>query len=366
MKKISLLILIIIGSCQTTVMKEEKNTSFYVGTYTNGNSKGIYKYEINTEGKLKEIGLMAATINPTFLAKSKNNKLLFAVGETDEAGTGFIKSFKITKDSLIEISKEKSGGAGPCFVAVDSRNYILTANYGGGNIGLLKADTLGALKPLLYTQQHTGKGTTERQQAPHAHSTWFHPIKDEIISIDLGTNNLWFSKIDTQKDELIFTVQKKLKMAKGAGPRHLTFHPNNKWIYVLNELNNTVSLIKEKNNTYFVESSISTLPKDFLAFSKAADIHISKDGLFLYASNRGHESIVIYKIDPKNGILKVVGFEPVKGEHPRNFSLSADAQFLLVANQDTNNIVSFRRDTDKGTLTFVDSIAAPTPVCILF
>ncbi len=214
MKKISLLILIIIGSCQTTVMKEEKNTSFYVGTYTNGNSKGIYKYQINTEGKLKEIGLMATTINPTFLAKSKNNKLLFAVGETDEAGTGFIKSFKITKDSLIEISKEKSGGAGPCFVAVDSRNYILTANYGGGNIGLLKADALGALKPLLYTQQHTGKGTTERQQAPHAHSTWFHPVKDEIISIDLGTNNLWFSKIDTQKDEFIFTVQKKFKNGK--------------------------------------------------------------------------------------------------------------------------------------------------------
>jgi 6-phosphogluconolactonase len=346
--------------------KQEESFSFYVGTYTKKNSKGIYKYQIDTEGKLKQIGLVAETINPTFLVKSKDDKVLFAVGETDKNGTGFIKSFKIEKDSLLRISKEKSGGAGPCFVAINDDNYILTANYGGGNVGLLQTDKKGTLSTLLNVQQHVGKGTTDRQTKPHAHSAWFHPTKKEVISVDLGTNQLWFSKIDTIKKELVLTNQKTLEMAKGAGPRHLTFHPNNKWIYVLNELNNTVSLVKEKEGLYDVDASISTLPEDFKAYSKAADIHISKDGQFLYASNRGNETIVIYAVDEENGTLKTLGFQSVLGAHPRNFSLSPNEEFLLVANQDTNNIVSFKRNSVTGKLSFVDEVSAPSPVCILF
>ena len=353
-------------NCQDSKMKEEKTTSFYVGTYTKKDAKGIYKYELSKEGKLKQIGLVAETINPTFLVKSNDNKTLFTVGETNVNGTGFIKSFKIEKDSLQLISKEESGGAGPCFVAINDENYIVTANYGGGSVGLLKADASGKLSTLLHVQQHVGKGTTDRQKSPHAHSAWFHPTKKEVISVDLGTNQLWFSTIDTKKGELVLTAQKTLQMAKGAGPRHLTFHPNNKWIYVLNELNNTVSLIKEKNEAYYVDSSITTLPKDFTAFSKAADIHISKDSKFLYASNRGHESIVIYEVNSENGNLKTIGYEPVLGKSPRNFSLSPDEKYLLVANQDTNNIVSFKRDAITGKLTFVSEVAAPMPVCILF
>jgi 6-phosphogluconolactonase len=356
----------ILFNCQDSKMKEETTTSFYVGTYTKKDAKGIYKYELSKEGKLKQIGLVAETINPTFLVKSNDAKTLFAVGETNENGTGFIKSFKIEKDSLQLISKEKSGGAGPCFVAINDKNYIVTANYGGGSVGLLKTEASGTLSTLLNVQQHVGKGTTDRQKSPHAHSAWFHPTKNEVISVDLGTNQLWFSAIDTQKDALVLTAQKTLQMAVGAGPRHLTFHPNNKWIYVLNELNNTVSLVKEKENNYYVDFSIPTLPKDFTAFSKAADIHISKDGKFLYASNRGHESIVIYKVHPTNGTLTNLGYEPVLGKHPRNFSLSPDEKYLLVANQDTNNIISFKRNAETGKLTFVSEVGAPMPVCILF
>lgn len=345
---------------------QKENYSFYVGTYTQKDSKGIYKYTISSKGALKKIGLVAETINPTFLAKSKDNKILFAVGETNENGTGFVKSFRIEKDSLQLISKEESGGAGPCFVALNTDNYLVTANYGGGSVGLLKTDASGNLSSLLDVQQHVGKGITKRQEAPHAHSAWFHPIKKELISVDLGTNQLWFSTIDTAKNELVLTPQKTLDMAAGAGPRHLTFHPNNKWIYVLNELNNTVSLVKEKDENYFVASSIATLPTDFTAFSKAADIHITKDGKFLYASNRGHESIVIYEVNQQNGMLKNIGFQDVLGKNPRNFSLSPNEEFLLVANQDTNNIISFKRNAKTGLLTFVSEIIAPMPVCILF
>lgn len=372
--KFSSLILSIVFfcSCQAKKTKEpettatKKNSNFYIGTYTNKEGKGIYKYELTELGKLKIIGLVATTENPSFLAKSEDNKTLFAVNETNYNGTGSVASYLIDKDTLNFISKSKTGGAHPCFIATNNENYILTANYSGGNVGLLKFDKTGKLSELLNVQQYFGKGTTSRQEAPHAHSAWFHPIKREVISVDLGTNQLWFSTIDTEKNVLVLTEQKTLQMAEGAGPRHLTFHPNNKWIYVLNELNNTVSLVKENEDKYYIDSSISTLPEDFTSFSKAADIHVSKDGKFLYASNRGHESIVIYKVNLENGTLKTVGFESVLGQNPRNFSLSPNDKFLLVANQDTDNIISFKRDATTGNLTFVSEISAPTPVCILF
>jgi 6-phosphogluconolactonase len=352
--------------CKNSSLKTIKETTFYVGTYTKNESKGIYKYSISKDGKLKNIGVVATITNPSFLAKSKDNKTLFAVSEIDENGTGFVHSYEIKKDALQFINKQESGGAHPCFIAVNEANYIITANYTGGNVGLLKATENGKIAPISFVQQHTGKGTTERQTAPHAHSSWFHPTKNEIISVDLGTNELWFSKLDTTKNELIYTPQKKLKMLDGAGPRHLTFHPNNKWIYVLNELNNTVSLVKETNNAYFIIASITTLPKGFSTDSKAADIHISKDGKFLYASNRGAQSIAIFKVNSANGSLTSIGYTPVLGANPRNFSLSPNEEFLLVANQDTNNIISFKRNPSSGALTFIDKIFAPTPVCILF
>jgi 6-phosphogluconolactonase len=264
------------------------------------------------------------------------------------------------------VSKQESGGAHPCFIAVNKYNYIVTANYTGGNIGLLKATRTGEIAPISFVQQHIGKGSTERQTSPHAHSTWFHPTKNEVISIDLGTNELWFSTLDKTKNELVYTTQKKLKMLHGAGPRHLTFHPNKKWMYILNELNNTVSLVKEKNDVYFIKVSITTLPAGFTTDSKAADIHITKDGKFLYTSNRGAESIAIFKVNSENGSLTNIGYAPVLGANPRNFSLSPNQEFLLVANQDTNNIISFKRNIFSGALTFIDEIFAPTPVCILF
>ena len=156
-------------------------------------------------------------------------------------------------------------------------------------------------------------------------------------------------------------------MASSAGPRHLTFHPNKKWIYVINELNWTIThLEKNENGTYKKKLTIPTTPEEFTDENTCADIHISADGKFLYASNRGHNSIVIYSINAQDGSLTLVGHESTKGQGPRNFSLSPDNDYLLVANQITNNIVSFKRDKSTGLLTFVHQIKAPTPVCILF
>ncbi len=365
-KIIALLVITLFFSCKTSKMEKEQTIPFYVGTYTNGDSKGIYKYQIDAEGIVSKIGLAAETNNPSFLAKTDDNKTLLAVDETDENGTGFVKYFQIKKDTLIFVSKSKSGGAHPCFITVNDKNQVLVANYTGGNVGYLKVDNQNGLTNLLDVQQHIGKGTTDRQKSPHAHSTWFHPNKKEIISVDLGTNELWFSTINNEENKLVLSTPKTLKMKDGAGPRHLIFHPNKEWIYVLKELNNTVSLVKKKDDLHAVEASMSMLPKDFTTYSKGADIHISDDGKFLYASNRGHNSIVIYKINKEEGTLKLIGFESVKGANPRNFSLTPDNKFLLVANQDSSNIISFKRDIETGKLTFVNEVSVPNPVCILF
>jgi len=364
------LLLLLLSSCKTNKkesVEENDSYSFFVGTYTNGESQGIYKYSLQNDGTLKRTGLAAKSDNPSFLTMSIDKKYLIAVNEIDQEGTGKVSSFSITKDSLSFISSSSSGGAHPCFVTVNEIGYLLTANYTGGNVGLLRLNKKGELSSLLDVQQHIGNGTTERQQAPHAHSAWFEPVSNTIISIDLGTNELWFSHLDTITQKLIPSNPPKLKMQPDAGPRHLVFHPNNKWVYVVNELNSTVQLlIKSDNDIYKKETPISTLPIDYTEPNTCADIHISSDGKFVYASNRGHDSISIFNVNAKDGSLSLAGHQSTYGKGPRNFSLSPDDNYLLVANQHTNNIVSFKRDKITGLLKYIEQISAPTPVCLLF
>jgi 6-phosphogluconolactonase len=186
--------------------------------------------------------------------------------------------------------------------------------------------------------------------------------------VDLGTNQLWFSRIDPTENKFVPEQPNTFSLEPGAGPRHLAFHPGNPWIYVINELSSSVSLVMQNPGTqaYEILQNLSTLPEGFLGENTCADIHISPDGNFLYASNRGDDSIAIFAVDGQSGTLRALGHESVRGKTPRNFSLSPDGQFLLVANQNTNNLVSFQRDKQTGLLTYVDEITAPTPVCILF
>jgi 6-phosphogluconolactonase len=341
---------------------EMENTAgqhFYVGTYTNGDSEGIYKYKLNTDGTLEQVGLVARTANPSFLAH--NGEYLVAVNENEE---GTIQSFRIGKDSLHLVNTSGTGGAHPCFVTMNKQGNVLVANYTGGNVGWLDLSSEGMLSKLKSVQQHKGSGPTDRQESAHAHSTWFVGNSNAVISVDLGTDELWLSKINSEAGKLE-VHEEKVKMAAGAGPRHLAFHTD-KWIYVLNELNGTITrIIPAEGGGYEVLESVSTLPADFDGFNKCADIHLSSNGKFLYASNRGHDSIVIYEV-AEDGALKLLGFEPTKGATPRNFTLSPNEDFLLVANKDANNIVSFKRDAASGGLEYVSTVDAPAPVCLLF
>ncbi len=350
------------------IQLKKSQTTFFVGTYTDGESQGIYKYALEENGTLKKIGLAAVAENPSFLTKSKDGKYLIAVNEISNKDTvGTVSSFLIEKDGLQFINKTSSGGAHPCHIIINKEGYILVANYTGGNTGLLQLDEKGILSDLLDLQQHTGTGTHERQQAPHAHSSWFLPDSDETISVDLGTNELWFSRLDSTVQKLQTTNQERLKMDDGAGPRHVTMHPNGKWMYVLNELNGTISLVKKNNEGHFViKNSVSILPSDFAGYNTAADIHISWSGKFVYASNRGHNSIAILKTNILDGSLSLIGHETNNIDTPRNFSLSPNEKYVIVANQNSNTIASFKRDAETGLLEFVDEIDAPKPVCILF
>jgi len=352
---------------QETSSGDSEDLNFYVGTYTGGDSEGIYTYSLSPEGKLKKIKLAAATESPSYLAFSKDRKYLLAANEIkNDQGVGAVSSFKVQGDSLVFINQRSSGGAHPCFVAINDHGYVVTANYSGGNTGLLQLDQNGLLSELLDTHQHTAKAVSDRQDGPHAHSVWFFPSQNEVIAADLGSNQLWFTAIDAKTNTLEPLEPKTMDLNPGGGPRHLEFHPNGKWIYVLNELSNTITLVKfDQQHGYTKGASFSMLPEDFKEENTGADIHISADGKFLYASNRGHNSIVIFSVKD-DGSLEVVGYEPVRGEGPRNFCLSPDESYLLVANQYTNSIISFKRDAQTGLMSYVDEIEAPSPVCIVF
>jgi len=224
-----IIILLLVAGCQMNkdnAMKENKVTPFYVGTFTNKESKGIYKYLLLKDGSLKQIGLAAKSESPAFLTMSANKKYLLAVNEIDNEGVGSVESFLIKEDSLALLSRRSSGGAHPCFIAVNEVGFVLVANYTGGNVGLLRLNKDGELSPLLDVQTHSGSSTHKNQQGPHAHSAWFDPSDNTIIAVDLGTNDLWFSQLDTTLQQLVPSDPQTLAMKPGAGPRHLVIHPN--------------------------------------------------------------------------------------------------------------------------------------------
>ncbi|MFC2115089.1 lactonase family protein [Bacteroidota bacterium] len=328
----------------------------------------MYKSILHEDGSIESAGLIASTENPAFLTKSLDGKYLIAVNEIkNENGVGRVESYRVEKDTLILQNRSSSGGAHPCHVTINESGFVLVSNYSGGSMGLLHLEADGRLSELLDLIQHTGSGTTDRQLGPHAHSAVFETGGKGIISADLGTNELWFYRIDPALRKFDTTEQFRIRMAPGAGPRHFVMQTANHRIYVLNELDCTVTLInRSEQGNYYSAASYSTLPDNYQETNTCADIHISSDGRFLYASNRGHNSIVIFRIEPSDGSLEYLAHEPTRGDRPRNFAISPDGKYLLAANQNSNNIVVFKRDRETGMLEYISQVEAPTPVCILF
>ena len=350
----------------------------FIGTYTSKTaSKGIYSFHFDSgTGRLTAMAVAATTQDPSFLTVAPNEKYLYAVnerGEFDGKKSGAVTSYSLDPKSgqLSQLNQVPSGGADPCYVSFDGTGkYLLVANYSGGSVSTFPIAPDGRIGSASAFVQHSGSGPNkERQEGPHAHFIASSADNRFVFVVDLGLDEVVVYHFDPASGSLIPNHPPFAKLAPGAGPRHLAFHPNGKFVYVLSEVNSTVTAFAydAENGSFSTLQTLSTIPKDFKARNDTAEIVVHPSGKFLYASNRGHDSIVEFTIDPARGTLTLAGDFSTQGKEPRNFALDPTGKFLLAANQESNNIVVFRIDQSTGALTAAGQIAqVPAPVDIVF
>lgn len=346
--------------------------TLFVGTYTGSGSKGIYVYRFNVlTGRATFLNAADSIVNPSYLAVAPNKKFLFAVSETNGKSPGKVNAYAINRltGKLSFINQQETGGDDPCYVAVHkSNNWLAVGNYSGGNASVFKINANGGLQPYAQLMQDSGKGTNpDRQEKAHVHSTVFSPDNNFLFTPDLGLDKVMAYRFnDFSQRPLTKASPSFVTTEGGSGPRHLTFHPNNRFAYLIEEMSGTVSAYKYNNGKLTFVQRIATHPSTYKGSPGSADIHISPDGKFLYASNRGDENnISIFKIDPTSGRLQARGYQPVLGKTPRNFVIDPTGNFLLVANQGTNNVVIFKRNKTTGALTETGfQLEIPMPVCL--
>jgi len=349
----------------------------YVGTYTTGKSEGIYLYRFNlTSGELTHAGTARGVVNPSFLTLAPSRRYLYAVNEVDDfAGrkSGAVSAFAVDQKTgdLRLLNQQASLGANPCYVDVDaSGKFVLIANYTGGNVTVLPIQRDGSLGESTDTKQYQGSSVNrERQEGPHAHCIRLDPTNRFAYSCDLGTDKIMIFRFDVRSGKLLPGEPPWVQVKPGAGPRHLAFDHTGRHVFALNEMHSTITAFARdsEKGTLRELQTITTLPKAFAGANTGADVHVSPNGQFLFCSNRGHDSIAIFKIDPRNGPLTAIGHEPTRGLTPRNFAVDPTGAFLLVANQKSDNIVVFRLDQRTGRLSATGQVAqVPAPVCLKF
>ena len=347
----------------------------YIGTYTSGKSEGIYGYQFDPQsGALTRVNSIKST-NPSFLAIDRSKRYLYAVNEVGEylgKPSGGVSAYVIERPNLNLrlLNEQATQGADPCHLSVDSkRKVLLVANYTGGNVAVLPIRPDGTLGMVMDVKQHEGSGPKEQQKGPHAHCIMLDRNERYAFASDLGIDKVMIYRFDRATGKLTPAQQPFAELESGAGPRHLTFHPNGKYLYVIDELDSTMTVFgyDERNGTLTHVDTVSTLPSDFSGTSYCADVHVSQSGKFLYGSNRGHNSIVVFEIDPRTGKLKLVQHISTAGDWPRNFTIDPSGAFLLVANQRSDNVVTFSIDPGTGQLKPTGhNESIPSPVCLRF
>lgn len=346
----------------------------YVGTYTSGESQGIYIYRMDPAvGELKPVGSVRAD-NPSYLAISANRRSLYAVNEVTEfAGKpgGAVSAYSIDQKTgaLRFENQQPSFGGAPCYISVDREDrFVLVANYVGGNVAVFPLRRDGRLGAVTDVEQHSGSGANrERQQRPHAHSFILDPAERFAFAADLGTDKIMVYRFDGRSGKLTPNSPPWAQVKAGAGPRHFIFHPARRYAYVINELDSTVTAFAydKVRGRLSVIQTVSAVPASFSGDNSCADIHISPSGKFLYGSNRGHDSIVVLEVDESTGRLAHVEHVSTGGKTPRNFCIDPTGNFLLAANQRSNTIVTFRLDRASGRLRPAGrTLEVPSPVCI--
>ena len=356
----SFLLIGLIGCSEKKQMEE--TFTLFVGTYTNGDSEGIYSLRFNSEtGSLDSLKLMASMPNPSFLAISNDRKQLYAVQETadfDSMGGG-ITAFSLDDGMLKELNSMGTGGAHPCHVSLSSKGQLAVSNYTGGNLALYDLQPDGSLGQ----RQIIDHKVLDTVKTSHVHKAHF--TEDGLFTSDLGLDVIKrYVEIDGEWKP---ANQASIDLPDGAGPRHFEFNADRSVLYGINELNATITVFqKDGSGNYAPVQTENTLAPDWDGGKSCADIHLSPDGHFLYGSNRGENTIVIFSVDPSDGKITLVGRESVHGDWPRNFAIDPSGNYLLVANERSNNISVFKRDSEKGTLEFLNEFKMGAPVCLVF
>lgn len=342
----------------------------YLGTYTNGDSKGIYKFKLNmTSGAIEEIELAVIANNPTYLIINKANNYLYSVTKENEEGGVAAFLINDSTEKLKPINYKVSEGKPPCYVDMDSTNaFLFSANYHKGTIEIFKTNTDGSISsPLSILQNHGSGPDKKRQDSAHAHCVTLTPDESYLCTVDLGTDKL--EVYNFSNGILSKFPNFSLDLKPGCGPRHIEFHPSENLAYIITELSSEIIALKyDSDNCSFKEIQyISALPEGYIGESSGGALRISSNGNYLYASNRGNDTIALFKIDKSSGRIELISHTSTEGKHPRDFIIDPTGNFLIVANKDSSDIVSFSIDKSTGMLKQISSpIYVPNPVCIKF
>jgi 6-phosphogluconolactonase len=366
-----------------------KHGLVYVGTYSEpilfgtgevvpGQGKGIYRFSLDAEaGALEPAGITEGVRNASYLAFDPRRRFLYCVNEFKEfegKASGAVSAFAIDPDTgaLAFLNMKASHGTDPCHLVVDATGgFLLVANFASGSVCVLPIKDDGSLEEASQVIQHRGSSVDPKRQAgPHAHAVTFDAANRYLFVADLGMDKVMIYAFDAVTGKLTQNpAQPFVAVTPGAGPRQMAIHPDGRFAYLISELNSTMTAYRYAADTGSLTAlqTVSTLPEGFTGDSNCAEVQIVPSGRFLYGSNRGHNSIVIYAVDHAQGTLTLVGHESTQGETPRNFEIGPTGDLLAVANQDSNSVVMFRIDQATGKLTATGNVVeAGTPVCVRF
>jgi 6-phosphogluconolactonase len=360
MRKTILTFICLFTAVMTFAQKSGKEI-LYVGTYTQ-KGEGIYVYELDRKDlSVKELQVLVNKNSPSFLEFHPNKKVLYSANE----GNGTVSSYAIDAEGkLTTLNTKSSLGGGPCHVSIDPKGrFLYVSNYGSGQLGVYLLNSDGTIGMAADSIQDVGTGA----QKPHMHSVIPSADGKFIYASDLGIDKIMLYSIDQKTGKLTPGSVPYAEVKAGDGPRHFAIHPSGNFGYSVGELGSVVNSFKIVKNTGALVpmERVTMLPADFKGKNSAADIHFSSDGKFLYASNRGHESLAIYAVDAKTGKLTPAGHAETHGKHPRNFLADQKGELMVVTNRDNDNVVFFKTNAQTGQLTYTGKeISVPTPVCV--
>jgi 6-phosphogluconolactonase len=351
---------------------DERDPLVFVSSFAAGDKGGIQAYRLDLKaGTLKALARTTGVENPFFLALSPNGRFLYSIHGKTFGGKEHeeVAAYEVgDSGKLMLLNRQSALGSAACYLDVDpAGKAVLVANYLTGSVAALPVQKDGSLGKSSSFIQHEGSSIDPaRQKGPHAHCIVVAPGGGFVYAADLGLDQVVSYRLDADKAKLTPARQPFVRTPPGAGPRHLTFHPNGKHAYVINELSNSVTRFDHDGESGILieKQTIATLPKDFAGKSYCADLKVTPNGRFLYGTNRGHDSLAMYRVG-EDGRLTLIGIEPSLGKGPQNLAITPDGKFLLCANMPGNNVAVFRIDAEKGSLESVGKpVTITSPSCI--